>query len=568
MRDWDNELIDIQSHNGGPAIWVTRREYEEIRKRWEREAKEKRERISNITDEKRQEILQKIKDESEWESGNVAKSTTRFKEFLEKGYKPTYKSCGGAFYSEKNIPILKLACQYGLEPEEATKILIQTKNPEAMEILVKEGKADVCKYPVTNIFSIGQSIYEEIKQATKNNEGNMATFKKLVELGYKPETPKDTKIFEYVTKELKRYETEQKRRDSEIEKIGDCPLGQKLLASALIKAGIMKDHTQIDSIYDILTTDNQRQEFNHLQQEGIMSEKFEILKPWEFRNSKIFTSKGFVGDDVSDIENIPAIKKFIDETEKQHEVAENKRKYEEQLKALTEDNLSALFKTIGRGVIHPNVIAHMEALPLEKQGKFYPYYKKVMKSFEAHHGGYTSTNFAIAEKQYVNRLENFSELKEAVEMRACGNPQARIAEVMTQKIYDDTKLQDIVAEIKQMDQKTINYLANYMAKYPATWRPNALSSNNEIKSLAVSLAIYDRSTGTSKNMLQSELLKARTGYYRGEDRKEMLNIFQKAKKMLKGEITEDVTVKGLTRKSYTPYSSLNKALRECNTKDK
>ena len=33
------------------------------------------------------------------------------------------------------------------------------------------------------------------------------------------------------------------------------------------------------------------------------------------------------------------------------------------------------------------------------------------------------------------------------------------------KIKDNTKLQDIVAEIKQQDQETINYLAGHMAKY-------------------------------------------------------------------------------------------------------
>lgn len=132
------------------------------------------------------------------------------------------------------------------------------------------------------------------------------------------------------------------------------------------------------------------------------------------------------------------------------------------------------------------------------------------------------------------------------------------------KIDDNTKLQDIVAEIKQQDQETINYIAAYMARYPGNWRKDNMSEYNKIKALGVGLTVYSQSTKSAKNMLKSELLKTRIGRYKGEDRKEMLDLFQKAKKMLNGEIMEDVTVKGLTRKSFTQGSHLHEALRESN----
>ena len=356
----------------------------------------------NVAEQKRQEEERLKKEQVKWENGVVAESVKQFEEFLKKGYKPTYESCGGAKLSSKNgVNILKLACQYGLESEEATKLFVQSKDPEIMEILVKEGKADVCKYPMKKIrewydtpdtvttgkepiyrevrnpdywnkggngfnevydgdrgwephYILEITGYTETRHVKKNNKGAMPAFKKLVELGYKPETPEDAKAFEYMAEKLQKiiekekiiaeekakYEAEQKRRDAEIEKIGDCPLGQKLLASALIKAGVMKDSSQIDSLYDVLTTDSQRKEFKRLQQEGIISEKFEVLKPWEFSNSKFFT--GSMYDDMrpymstSDIKDIPSVKEFMDETEKQHEAELKAQKAKEEAKELAE----------------------------------------------------------------------------------------------------------------------------------------------------------------------------------------------------------------------------------------
>ncbi|MBR1601676.1 MAG: hypothetical protein IJ677_08910, partial [Alphaproteobacteria bacterium] len=92
------------------------------------------------------------------------------------------------------------------------------------------------------------------------------------------------------------------------------------------------------------------------------------------------------------------------------------------------------------------------------------------------------------------------------------------------KIDDNTKLQDIVAEIKQQDQETINYLAAYMAKYPGTFYDKNMDSAHKIKFLGVGLTLYDKSTKGSKYQLKSELLKFRIGYYNGTDRKEMLGL--------------------------------------------
>ena len=184
-----------------------------------------------------------------------------------------------------------------------------------------------------------ETVYEDIRKGgerlvIKNNKGAMPVFRKLVNLGYKPETPENAQAFVYMAEKLKpiierekivaeanaKYEAEQKRRDSEIEKIGDCPLGQKLLVSALIKAGVMRDGSQAASLPEILANDTQRQEFTRLQKEGIMSEKFEILKPYEFINSKFFTSTDMYKIPfMSGIRNIPAVKKFSDEAQKQHD---------------------------------------------------------------------------------------------------------------------------------------------------------------------------------------------------------------------------------------------------------
>ncbi|MBR1600377.1 MAG: hypothetical protein IJ677_02235, partial [Alphaproteobacteria bacterium] len=330
---------------------------------------------------------------------------------MKKGYKPTYESCGGAKLSSKNgVNILKLACQYGLESEEATKLFVQSKDPEIMEILVKEGKADVCKYPIKKIQEwydtpdtirkdpdtiekrpiqkrvekerpvyreernpdywnkggnglnevydgdrgwephyiktvVGyesyfdyETVYEDVrhegkKHVIKNNEGAMPAFKKLVKLGYKPETPVDAKAFTYMAEKLNKiiaekkriaeenakYEAEQKRRDSEIEKIGDCPLGQKLLAAALIKAGIMNDHSQVDSMENVLTNDFQRKELKKLRQKEIISEKFEILKPYEFSQSEFFTDRVTLGlTSIYQVQKVPMINTFRDKAEKQH----------------------------------------------------------------------------------------------------------------------------------------------------------------------------------------------------------------------------------------------------------
>ena len=477
----------------------------------------------NVAEQKRQEAERLKKEQSEWKIGNIAKSAERFEEFLKKGYKPTYEACGGAklseLPSENALKILKLACQYGLEPEESTKLFVQSKSPEIMEILVKKGKADVCKYPVAEIkkwydtpdkvFTETEKInrkvinpragmydgdrgfepdyyyepagYKIVRHVIKPSEGSMPAFRKLVELGYKPETIEDAQAFAYMAEKLKeiiaeekriaerklKEQAEGKRRDSEIEKIGDFPLGQKLIASALIKGGVMDNHTQVDSLYDFCDG-WAGEEITRLQKEGIVSEKFEILKPYEFIKSSLFDGKDIANIPIA---NVPIIKEFVDSVKKQ------------------QDALNAA------------------------------------------------------------------------------------KESMLQKIYDDTKLQDIVADIKQMDQETVNYLADAFAKASGRFakaknidkeeKPE-IKDFHKIKLLGVYLTLYDKSSDKTKNTLATELLKWRIGYYSNLDKKEMLDLFQKAKNMLKGELDTDTLVKGLTRKSYTPFSSLNRALRKNN----
>ena len=144
-----------------------------------------------------------------------------------------------------------------------------------------------------------------------------------------------------------------------------------------------------------------------------------------------------------------------------------------------------------------------------------------------------------------------------------------------EKVYSDAKFEEIIGNIKTLDQKTIDYFALNMAAKLGDRDIEAIKQDKEsqkedkenknfhrVKLFAVCLALYDRSTNGSaaKKDLRSQLLRFRTGYYTDVTSKEMLGIFSKAKKMLGKDLkTEDVVVKGLTRTSYTIFSSLNRA---------
>lgn len=131
------------------------------------------------------------------------------------------------------------------------------------------------------------------------------------------------------------------------------------------------------------------------------------------------------------------------------------------------------------------------------------------------------------------------------------------------KIDKINDFQNIVNEIKQMDQGTINGLSTKIAEDFYSNFYSRLDGEDKIKLLGVCLALYDKSSGKAKNVLATELLKYRIGKYAyGIEKKKRLDMLQKAKKMLNRKIKEDVTVKGLTRKSYTPLSSLNRQLRK------
>ena len=629
-----------------------------------------------------------------WKSGDAAESIELFTKFLENGYTPTYGACGGYRKSLQKPEVIKLACKYGLSSEVATRLFVQTKDPEVMEILVKEGKADVSKYPMTEIqkwldkpdtvtiervqigtrtipgdinspdprdrFSDTFPVYKEIKHVTKNNEGALPVFRKLVELGYKPENDEDTKAFEYMTEKLKpiieaekkqakleaERKAEEQRRDAEIAKIGDdYPWGQKLLASVLIKAGIMKDSSQVDQICDTLNNEAQKQEFERLQKEGILSEKFEVLKPWEFINSEFFTNAEMLGlAYIGDLQNIPAIKSFKDEHEFELKFAEAQkavdreiekvrkeadRKVEENERKIKEAKQEAKKKAqqAEMKALQDRQDAEWKALKDKQEAESKPILdrqkeeeKALKDKQEAEKKAQGSDSRTLEDKQFAERQalrdKQFAERKtlrdkqyaeretlrdkQYAERETLRNKQFAERQALTsrqkiekkaqeigkktqlevlekveksvlQKIYNDTKLQDIVTEIKQMDQKTVNYLAENAAKASgrlAKAQDTDKEENSEIrdfhkiKLLGVYLTLHDRSTGTAKNLLQAELLKFRIGHYSNTDRKEMLDLFQKAKKMLNGELKEDVVVKGLTRKSYTPLSSLNKALKE------
>ena len=155
-----------------------------------------------------------------------------------------------------------------------------------------------------------------------------------------------------------------------------------------------------------------------------------------------------------------------------------------------------------------------------------------------------------------------------------------------ERVYKDTKFEEIIGKIKTLDQETIDYFALNMAAKLGDRDIKAIKKDREsqgkdkenkyfhrVKLFAVCLALYDRSTkgSVAKKDLRSQLLRFRTAYYTEKDaegkdveksviRKRMLRIFSKAKAMLGRDLTtEDVVVKGLTRTSYTFFSSLNRA---------
>ena len=51
-----------------------------------------------------------------------------------------------------------------------------------------------------------------------------------------------------------------------------------MLGSALIRAGVIQNIEQVNSLYDALKTDAQREEFKRLQDKEILSDKFKSLK--------------------------------------------------------------------------------------------------------------------------------------------------------------------------------------------------------------------------------------------------------------------------------------------------
>ena len=66
-----------------------------------------------------------------------------------------------------------------------------------------------------------------------------------------------------------------------------------MLGSALIRAGVIQNIEQVNSLYDALKTDAQREEFKRLQDKEILSDKFKSLKWWEFVNSIFFALGAF-----------------------------------------------------------------------------------------------------------------------------------------------------------------------------------------------------------------------------------------------------------------------------------
>ena len=111
-------------------------------------------------------------EEKTWEQGILCEDPERFKEYLAKGHKPTYDSCGGrreyyysmaldrySFYKNTNFEeIFESACAHGLEKSDAEKLLKFAFTPKAVNILVDHGGADIQNYPIDKV----ALLYDEV----------------------------------------------------------------------------------------------------------------------------------------------------------------------------------------------------------------------------------------------------------------------------------------------------------------------------------------------------------------------------------------------------------------------
>ncbi|MBO7555793.1 MAG: hypothetical protein J6T72_00125 [Alphaproteobacteria bacterium] len=213
------------------------REKEEEEARKLREKEEEEARKQKIEREKKE---QKEKEIKEWESGEAAKSVERYTELLAKGYKITASSCGG---DTASLDVLKFAIEKGLKEEDINYLFTNTKNPERMEVLVKQGHADVNSYPIQNIKDWYEEsyttekvylgcrwethysgkydkeweecveIYDYVKHY-KNPEAIMA-FQKLVELGYKPKNVEDAEAVVYMIEVSEKEKEQQAKMEAE-----------------------------------------------------------------------------------------------------------------------------------------------------------------------------------------------------------------------------------------------------------------------------------------------------------------------------------------------------------------
>lgn len=159
MRDFDATVNDTQEI-------IDEKNLEKMKE------KEEAEKALKIQKEREQEEAQFKKEEQIWEQGILYNDPLKFNEYLEKGHKPTYESCGGAreyydslaserysFYKNPYFEeIFESACAHGLEKSDAEKLLKFAFTPKAISILVDKGGADIQNYPVDKI----ALLYDEV----------------------------------------------------------------------------------------------------------------------------------------------------------------------------------------------------------------------------------------------------------------------------------------------------------------------------------------------------------------------------------------------------------------------
>ena len=168
MSEFDKILQDAQA--------IVSKEEAEKKRLLEEKQKELKQK------EEQEKIQQKFAEEEvTWNRGTFYNNPEKFKEYIQKGHKPTFNSCGGgyehyndlasslyAFYKNPHFEdIFEIACANGLSKPDADKLLRFAFTPKAIDILVEKGGADIQNYPFDQINHLYEGVTGKRKVVVK-----------------------------------------------------------------------------------------------------------------------------------------------------------------------------------------------------------------------------------------------------------------------------------------------------------------------------------------------------------------------------------------------------------------